>query len=48
MADIETEDGNIEEAEFDWGFSFSDTDEADSATVVKETTQAISSDLGPI
>ena len=48
MADIESEEGNIEEAEFDWGFSFSDTDEADSATVVKQTTQAISSDLGPI
>ena len=48
MADIDTAEGNIEEAEFDWGFSFSDTDEADSATVVKETTQAISSDLGPI
>ena len=48
MADIDTAEGNIEEAEFDWGFSFSDTDESDSATVVKETTQAISSDLGPI
>ena len=48
MADIETEDGTIEEAEFDWGFSFSDTDEADSDTVITKTTQAISSDLGPI
>ena len=48
MADIDTAEGNIEEAEFDWGFSFSDTDETDAVTVVKETTQAISSDLGPI
>ena len=45
---IESEEGNIEESEFDWGFSFSDTDETDAVTVVKETTQAISSDLGPI
>tara|TARA_B100000959_G_scaffold215806_1_gene227265 strand:+ start:8606 stop:9340 length:735 start_codon:yes stop_codon:yes gene_type:complete len=48
MADIESEEGNIEEADFDWGFSFSDTDETEAVTVVKETTQAISSDLGPI
>jgi len=48
MADIDTAEGNIEEAEFDWGFSFSDTDESDSATVVKETTQAVAADLGPI
>tara|TARA_B100000029_G_scaffold391970_1_gene388931 strand:- start:2085 stop:2822 length:738 start_codon:yes stop_codon:yes gene_type:complete len=49
MSEIETEDGTIEEADFDWGFSFSDTDEADAnEAVVTKTTQAISSDLGPI
>jgi hypothetical protein len=49
MADIDTAEGNIEEAEFDWGFSFSDTDDdATTATVVKQTSQAVAADLGPI
>ena len=48
MADIDSEAGDIPEGDFDWGFSFSDTDEADSATVVKETTTQVAADLGPI
>jgi|TARA_B100001105_G_C22369118_1_gene434070 hypothetical protein len=48
MADIDSEAGEIETGDFDWGFSFSDTDEADSATVVKETTTQVAADLGPI
>jgi hypothetical protein len=49
MADIDTAEGNIEEAEFDWGFSFSDTDDdTTTATVVKQTSQAVAADLGPI
>ena len=49
MADIETQDGSVEEASFDWGFSFSDTD-ADSTTadVVQQTTTQVAADLGPI
>ena len=49
MADIETQDGSVEEASFDWGFSFSDTD-ADSTTadVVQKTTTQVAADLGPI
>ena len=46
--DIDSEQGEIEQSDFDWGFSFSDTDEADSATVVKETTTQVAADLGPI
>jgi len=48
MADIDSEAGEIETGDFDWGFSFSDTDEADSATVVKQTTTQVAADLGPI
>ena len=49
MADLETQDGTVEEASFDWGFSFSDTD-ADSTTadVVQQTTTQVAADLGPI
>jgi len=46
--DIDSEQGEIEQGDFDWGFSFSDTDEADSTTVVQQTTQAVAADLGPI
>ena len=48
MADIDSEQGEIETGDFDWGFSFSDTDEADNSAVVQQTSQAVAADLGPI
>ena len=48
MADIDSEQGDIAEGDFDWGFSFSDTDEADNSAVVQQTSQAVAADLGPI
>ena len=46
--DIDSEQGEIEQGDFDWGFSFSDTDDSDITTVVQQTTQAVAADLGPI
>jgi hypothetical protein len=44
-----TEQGNIDiDENFEWGFSFSDTDDGDLAGVVQATTQQVSADLGPI
>ena len=49
MADIDTEEGSVEEASFDWGFSFSDTDDdSTAAAVVQQTTTQVAADLGPI
>jgi len=46
MAD--SEQGEIEIEDFDWGFSFSDTDDGDLTSVVQQTTEQVSADLGPI
>ena len=46
MADIDTQAGEVEEADFDWGFTFSDSD--DGEQIVQKTTAAVATDLGPI
>lgn len=49
MAEINSEQGDIEVSDFDWGFSFSDTDEASTVTqTVTQTQQAVAADLGPV
>ena len=48
MADIDTEEGSVEEASFDWGFSFSDTDDDSTVQAVAQTTTQVAADLGPI
>ena len=47
MADkIDTQAGDVEVEDFDWGFTFSDSDDGDA--VVQKTTQQVAADLGPI
>lgn len=47
MADkIDTQAGDVEVEDFDWGFTFSDSD--DGEQIVQKTTSAVAADLGPI
>ena len=47
MADtIDTQAGDVEVEDFDWGFTFSDSDEGDA--VGQKTTHQVAADLGPI
>lgn len=49
MAEINSEQGDIEVSDFDWGFSFSDTDESTTVEqTVTQTQQAVAADLGPV
>ena len=47
MADkIDTQAGDVDQADFDWGFTFSDSDDGDQ--IVQQTTDQVAADLGPL